>query len=357
MKPFLTDSLSVILPTREETLLLRACLLPDEAGRAAWRKWQEQLGDPIQVLRADGQTLKRWLPLLQHSLHSNRVAAARPFQTLLRAAYLKEQLRCQAIRPIIQETVFSLRGDGIEPIVLRGIALADTVYPDPALRHCHDIDLLVRPMDLECLVHSGLTGLRPDRLESGSGGSLIFVHESGLPVQFHTRLFRLPYYLNPVGLWDKTSPREIAGLTALTLPPELSLLHICGHAACSPSRESLTWVCDSVSLIRAYPHLDWEIFSQYVVSSRLALPVSLMLNYLAGELDARIPEHVRERLDREAARTGSAGREAALHGARMTQRGNWRSLMRRTTGWRERMTIFSFLVTNKLHSPPRMMVS
>lgn len=350
MKPLLADSLSVILPTPEETLLLRACLLPDELGRVAWRRWREQVGDPLQVLRSDGQVLKRWLPLLHHNLRAIGVTPERPFQTLLRSAYLKEQLRCQAIRPVVQQTLSLLKREGIEPIVLKGEALAESVYPDPALRHCHDIDLLVRGADLERIALAGMPGLGVDKVQAGSRGDLALVHESGLPIQFHTSLFPQRYYPTPAGIWDQTIALDIGGVEARMLSPELSTLHVCGHAACSSSRESLAWVCDSVLFLRAHSQLDWESFYQLAVASRLALPLSLMLNYLAGELGAPIPDRVLERLDGEAARADSARQEAALYASRMTARGNWRSLMRRASGRRERITIFKYLVKTKLSS-------
>jgi hypothetical protein len=43
--PALADTLAVILPTREQTWLLRACLLSGDSGRAAWRTWTARAGD------------------------------------------------------------------------------------------------------------------------------------------------------------------------------------------------------------------------------------------------------------------------------------------------------------------------
>ncbi len=48
----------------------------------------------------------------------------------------------------IQAVVDALEAAGIESVLLKGPALARTVYPDPALRQSVDIDLLVRPGDV-----------------------------------------------------------------------------------------------------------------------------------------------------------------------------------------------------------------
>ena len=48
----------------------------------------------------------------------------------------------------IQVVVDALEAAGIPSVLLKGPALARTVYPDPALRQSVDIDLLVRPGDV-----------------------------------------------------------------------------------------------------------------------------------------------------------------------------------------------------------------
>ncbi|MCX6688455.1 MAG: nucleotidyltransferase family protein, partial [Methanoregula sp.] len=48
----------------------------------------------------------------------------------------------------IQAVTDALKGAGIPVILLKGHALARTVYPDPALRQSSDIDLLVQPHNI-----------------------------------------------------------------------------------------------------------------------------------------------------------------------------------------------------------------
>jgi hypothetical protein len=40
-----TAALAAVLPTPEQTWLLRACLLDGEAGREGWRAWHALAGD------------------------------------------------------------------------------------------------------------------------------------------------------------------------------------------------------------------------------------------------------------------------------------------------------------------------
>ena len=44
--PALADALGSLLPTPEQTRLLRACLQRGEAGRQAWADWRSLVDDP-----------------------------------------------------------------------------------------------------------------------------------------------------------------------------------------------------------------------------------------------------------------------------------------------------------------------
>jgi hypothetical protein len=52
----------------------------------------------------------------------------------------------------------ALADAGIDPVLLKGAALANTVYDDPALRTMNDLDLLVRPGEIEA-ASAALTAL------------------------------------------------------------------------------------------------------------------------------------------------------------------------------------------------------
>src|SRR5678810_149875 len=91
---------SAILPTPDETLLLRACLRSGDAARSAWDAWCERVGDPRAVLGAGDPARRRLLPLLLAALGRNDLSASAPLRTQLRAAYLYEQLRSRTVRSL-----------------------------------------------------------------------------------------------------------------------------------------------------------------------------------------------------------------------------------------------------------------
>jgi hypothetical protein len=320
-------TLSLLLPTREQTLFLRACLKPGEAhaGLEAWRDRQ----------RADLHELRFLLPLLSRSLRAGGVEPPRDLAASLGAASLGEELRERSYRQVCGEALRALTTAGVPFLVLKGAALAYTVYPKPALRHCHDLDLLAAPEDLR----RAATALREADF-SPAGDGFRLVHATGMPIELHGRLFRLPYYGQPVDQSSMVVRQEVAGVPVRVLAPAEALLHVCGHASCSPSRDTLRWVSDAWYLLAASPELRWDSVVATVRRWRLALPLSAMLGYLARELGASIPAHVLAEVDEAAARASVRDREAALSGIRAGNRGTLGALLR--TG--PRIALFKWML-------------
>jgi hypothetical protein len=338
VEPPLAGALSVILPTPEQTLLLRACLCSGDASRQAWRQWLERAGDPKEALAARDLGSRRLLPLLFDAARRNGLAADKALMTHLKTANFRDELRSKAYRAVCSEAIGVLGAAGVRPVVLRGAALAETVYPEPVLRHCHDLDLWVTEHELpragDALAASGYACAQ----QSGTAArSLVLRHRSGVDVQLHTALFRLGYYEPPLDeMRERGRPCEVAGTPAWELSPADALLHVCGHAAESGSRENLCWAADAWFLITRSADLDWGLVADCALRGRLALPVSLMLGYLAGELGAPVPPAVLERLNVAAAQADGMAREAALLGAHRGTRGTLWNLVRAARGWREK---------------------
>ena len=93
--------------------------------------WLEQRSDPTPELRED--FIKSLLPLLFGALRRNGVAVDEAFLTVLRTASLREELRAKTYRRICRDVFAAFSTAGIPAIVLKGVALADTVYAAAAL--------------------------------------------------------------------------------------------------------------------------------------------------------------------------------------------------------------------------------
>jgi hypothetical protein len=78
--------------------------------------------------------------------------------------------------------------------------------------------------------------------------------------------------------------------------------------------------------------------------SRLALPLSVMLRYLAEDLNAPIPYTFLNRLSAAASKSDAIERQLALRGTRAAGQGSLKELFRRTTNWRERVFLIQWLL-------------
>jgi len=179
------------------------------------------LGDIVTVLKDAEVQRAGLLALLLHAAEESGAELDSSLRGRLRAARLHADLRLEMVSPAVRDTLAGEPG-----MALRGIALAHTVYPHPALRHCHDLDLLT-PVSNEATVHG-----------------------SGFPISRHTSLFAT----RDVGWRDIegcTVDVDIAGVPTRVLQPTDALVHVCAHAAARGRSQSPLWCLDAAMLLRA----------------------------------------------------------------------------------------------------------
>jgi Uncharacterised nucleotidyltransferase len=344
--PSLSLALSLVLPAQEQTLLLRTCLLPRDLARQAWDEWQTCYNTHENGLIGNNETVRKLRPLLFNAFQQHDLQADSKTGTYLRSAYLKEELRSKIFRQICRAVLQLFQREDFSAIVLKGTALAETVYSNPVLRHCHDIDILLPPDELSRAA-SLLTSLGFQRVDPSSqkrNSHVRMEHESELPLELHGGLFEVPHY-NVVSteIQARSQSRVIADVPVKILAPSDSLLHVCGHASHSASRQSLRWVTDAWFICNRHPDLDWDLLLECARRSRLALPLSVMLRYLAEDLNAPIARTFLNRLSAAASKSDAIERQLALRGTRAAGQGSLRELFRRTTNWRERVFLIQWL--------------
>jgi hypothetical protein len=137
----------------------------------------------------------------------------------------------------------ALHAAGIPTIVLKGAALADTIYPTIAHRPMVDIDLLVRPADRDrgraALESAGYRFLPEPRqrfspFDTEFTGEMGFRRGEGCLVELHWELtpsewLRRLAALDTEALWQEARPFEIGGVGAHQLSIRDTLLHLCLH--------------------------------------------------------------------------------------------------------------------------------
>ncbi len=166
--------------------------------------------------------------------------------------------------------VLTRLGDaGIPTIPLKGVALAESLYGDPALRACVDIDILVpRPM-----VARALQILRPEGYESeftsGFFADLLLRHDIEYALTREERgsryllelhwglLWGLPWDKAATEeIWAEAQPGDCFGIPAYRLSPEWELLFLAVHAA-RHQCQGLKWLVD-IDAICSTRSVDWE---------------------------------------------------------------------------------------------------
>jgi hypothetical protein len=170
----------------------------------------------------------------------------------LRSAYCTNLLRNQRLHAELVEVIKSLRREGVEAIVLKGGALAWTVYANAAQRPMADLDLLVQRGQMD---HSGAVlrslGFRlPDSLpahmvpfEQRFGSGLHWLRSHGakminLDMKHHlikSEWCRTSFSIEPDVLWAAARPLALDGTEAWQLSAEDTLICLCLHLALNHS--------------------------------------------------------------------------------------------------------------------------
>ena len=164
------------------------------------------------------------------------------------------------------ETAEVLSSSSVPMRVLKGSAVAHLDYPDPALRHFGDIDLLLPGEQVDrgiaVLLAAGLTRpvaeLAPgfDR-RFGKGATLR--RPDGAEVDVHRMLVAGSFGLrfHPANLFHTRQTFELGGSPLLALGRNERFLHACYHAALGNAVPRLLSVRD-VAQMMGVPGFDWH---------------------------------------------------------------------------------------------------
>ena len=229
----------------------------------------------------------------------------------LKGAYYANLLRNQRLGADLAEAVAALRQEGVEALVLKGGALARTVYAGPAQRPMVDLDLLVRPgqMARAGVVLEAL-GYQTSRSEPAHmvafqqrfGGGLEWLRSRGdrttrLDVQFD--LVGVDWCwdafpVEPGALWEAARPLDLDGTPALQLSPEDTLIHLCLHPALHHGYHCpLIGYVDMDRLVAASePALSWTSLVERVERFRVRTVVYYGLQCARRLLGTPVPADV-----------------------------------------------------------------
>jgi hypothetical protein len=182
-----------------------------------------------------------------------------------------------------------LRSAGIEPLLLKGYALAELAYPDPVTRPSHDLDVLVRSdeVELACQALAQIGCTLPNQatvdvqLANAYDLPVVLPPMAGLAtvLELHWDLAPRGLFSVDLDLWRaRAEVFDLAGQPARRFSPEDMLLHLALHMR-KHRYVGLRWLCDVAELLRRFDGsaaprpLDWE----YVVGAARAAGLTVLL--------------------------------------------------------------------------------
>jgi putative nucleotidyltransferase-like protein len=162
------------------------------------------------------------------------------------------------------EAVDDLERAGIDVRVLKGAAIAHTVYDAPELRSFRDVDLLVRDQQLDAaisvLLAQGATrrfGEPRPRFNRRFGKGVCLRTVAGVEIDLHRVFAAGPFGLRivPSRLFEQASAVTLGGRKIAGLDPTSRALHAAFHAALGDDPPRLVAVRDVLQVL-ADPALD-----------------------------------------------------------------------------------------------------
>jgi hypothetical protein len=332
------ETLAALIPSAAETALLHACLDDRERARQGWRLWPaSQTAGPIGLADA----LARWrtlMPLLARAASRHELDLGSETTAYVRAAALREELRATRVRDIASGVLDALDAAALQVFVVGGAALAATVYESWALRHCHDVDLLVDDSRFdEVTAVLGRAGLERLNDVASAEHRATFRHASGLEFVAHTLAFDSAFHAGSRAVLPRGDRTLVIGSrTARTVSPEALLVHVLGQASVSAGRCRLVWVADAWHLLSRHTDLDWDDVLTRIADHRLDLPAATLITYLS-DVAPSIPSSVVMHLRARAAAADHVARDVALGGMTAAVRGDLAYIWRATRSWRARL--------------------
>lgn len=209
------------------------------------------------------------------------------FKSLIRMDYLSMVARSTYLGTVLQRVLLALHDAEVPVIILKGPALAESVYPNPMLRPFSDLDLLCHEDDW-LTVHRILAGMGYEsepRIETpppkawqrkayyhmqyfkSSKSEMVEIHfdvwQNGLRPKLGDRF------------WDRAASTVIASVSSRVLSVEDQFLHLCVHLH-QHGYSRLIWFTDLYLLLQRFADaIDWS----YVATSARAEGVELSLYY------------------------------------------------------------------------------
>ncbi|WEG09171.1 nucleotidyltransferase family protein [Microbacterium horticulturae] len=240
----------------------------------------------------DAARAHRVTPSLARFVHRHHLPCS--FAEELRRVRLEQTLLQLAITSEIERAGKVLSAAGISWLVVKGPAVAHTLWASPEMREYYDLDLLVdasRFEDvIEVLATAGYSLLDQNwpLIARQFRGELTFISARGVELDVHWTLVnsaqvreRLSWSMQP--LLERREHVTAGNVEFATLDPADTLLHLAYHAAHSGAHR-LLWLKDVELAARAAGDVRGDVL-QRARDNKLELVLSVMLDRVSSVFD------------------------------------------------------------------------
>lgn len=277
---------------------MSAALGPPREALDAWLQWRAAAADPW-----DDPVAIRWLPLIGWNLKDIAIDRERAaFQDAWRRIWSSNRRLLAAASPALE----ALTAAGIRVLVLKGAALAWTVYETPALRPIGDVDILVQPDDVPkaraMLTDRGWLPLRTVReADVMTRHALDYRKPPYGAIDLHWHLHHECCWPDAdAAIWRRALPFPGEPRGLLMLCPADQLSQTCIHGVRWSPVHSAHWIADAAHIIRrSGAALDWSVVVEESRRRRMALQVREALRLVQDRARVEIPAPALRALDAE----------------------------------------------------------
>lgn len=227
------------------------------------------------------------------------------FRQQVRAANRASALGLAMLYRNIAPVLTRLTEADLEFLVIKGPALAYSVYPEPFLRSFNDLDVIVRECDWGQMHRRLLKlGFESDENWPEPPPKLmplcVYRHmkyrnrELGLEVEVHyDDVLNAGLKSRDVeGFWHRAVTVKIEDVLVKTLSLEDNLIHLCGHVH-RHGYERLNWLSDIALILRdRAAEIDWDRLLGVVQCEEANVGVYYTLLFLERFLGVEVPAHI-----------------------------------------------------------------
>lgn len=232
------------------------------------------------------------------------------YEVELREIYIRYGLHNARILQSLKYIIKDFSNADLPLIVLKGAALAETVYDNIAVRPMVDVDVLVHRGDVDrSLIILDKLGYQFVDAETHPGmiaeyENELLLHKLGdfnIALELHWSLLDSPHYQVKIDMdwfWQSAETAHFSGTPGHILGVEALLLHLCSHITLHHGGEGLLWLHDVAEvLFRYHDKIDWEALLNKAKTYDLVLSMQYVINRVNSDWNMKLSVEILDKLN------------------------------------------------------------